>query len=61
MPVPVWLLDAEPAIAGLPGGEDRRRGVELRIRGDRERRDARAARSAGAVDRSVDALAKRGE
>jgi hypothetical protein len=61
VPVSVWLLDAEPAIAGLPRGEDRRRGVQLRICGDRQRCDARAARSPGAADGRVDALVKRGE
>jgi hypothetical protein len=36
MPIPIGLLDAEPAIVRPPRGEDRRRGVELRVAIDRE-------------------------
>jgi hypothetical protein len=61
MPVPVGVFDAEPVIAGVSRGEDRRRGVKLGIRRDRERCDPRAAGPAGAADRGVDALAKSGE
>jgi hypothetical protein len=61
VPASFRMLDADPAIAGPPRGEDGRGRVQLGIGGDRERCDARAARSPRALDGCVDALAKSGE
>jgi hypothetical protein len=36
MSIPIGLLDAEPAIARPPRGEDRSRGVQSRVAIDRE-------------------------